>query len=292
MQLTKIHKNIQHQLASIHSRQIWTQNKHSSIAIIGAGASGVHMASLLSKSGYNNLTIFEKENRIGGKSWTIYDTLNYNTPQEMGAWATSSVGGLFDEVYKLFEEYDPDNKLIDLADNRKSIIECDGSIHDVDSFILQAIKTDLFPTYLHFLPSKITSILPMINAINKYCEIHENIFGKYEYSALPKPDKHKMPLINMSMLEFMNNNNLNAMIPLCVLLYTMFGYGTLDTIPAYYGLWWFKPNSLHDMIKVKSLINKIVNRKHITKITSKGFQSLWMNIAKKHNLNIKYNTNI
>jgi len=43
-------------------------NKDSKIAIIGAGAGGAHMAYLLKKKGYENITIFEKEDYVGGKA--------------------------------------------------------------------------------------------------------------------------------------------------------------------------------------------------------------------------------
>ncbi len=36
--------------------------------IVGAGPSGCHMAYELSKAGYTDITIYEKTNRVGGKS--------------------------------------------------------------------------------------------------------------------------------------------------------------------------------------------------------------------------------
>jgi len=55
--------------------------KHHKIAVIGAGPAGIHMASLLKKRGYDNVTILEKTNRIGGKSYTIHKD---RVPYEMG----------------------------------------------------------------------------------------------------------------------------------------------------------------------------------------------------------------
>lgn len=59
--------------------------RDSAIAVIGAGPAGVHMIHELSKRGFENLTLFERTNRIGGQSHTIevegtaFDlgTLNY-----------------------------------------------------------------------------------------------------------------------------------------------------------------------------------------------------------------------
>ncbi|MBS4536535.1 FAD-dependent oxidoreductase [Clostridium sp. D2Q-14] len=42
------------------------------VAVIGGGISGLVMASNLQKKGYKNVTVFERENRIGGKLYTIW----------------------------------------------------------------------------------------------------------------------------------------------------------------------------------------------------------------------------
>ena len=52
------------------------------IVIVGAGASGIHMALSLKEKGFTNVEILEKGPFIGGKSWTIgYRGANH----EMGA---------------------------------------------------------------------------------------------------------------------------------------------------------------------------------------------------------------
>lgn len=60
--------------------------KHSKIAIIGAGPSGVNMAYVLKNLGYTNVKIFEKTERIGG----LAKTNKYNgVTHEMGACYTA-----------------------------------------------------------------------------------------------------------------------------------------------------------------------------------------------------------
>ena len=44
---------------------------HDKVCIVGAGPAGVHMALSLKKRGYSNVTIYEKTNRVGGKSFDI-----------------------------------------------------------------------------------------------------------------------------------------------------------------------------------------------------------------------------
>ena len=46
-------------------------HKNSRIAIVGAGPAGIHMAVELKKKGIQNLSIFEKNDRIGGKTYSL-----------------------------------------------------------------------------------------------------------------------------------------------------------------------------------------------------------------------------
>ena len=41
------------------------------VCIVGAGASGIHMALMLKNRGYTDVTIYEKTGRVGGKSYDI-----------------------------------------------------------------------------------------------------------------------------------------------------------------------------------------------------------------------------
>ncbi|MGB6339195.1 MAG: FAD/NAD(P)-binding protein, partial [Candidatus Aminicenantaceae bacterium] len=44
-----------------------SKNRSTSIAIIGAGVSGLTAAYYLTKLGYRDVTVFERENYVGGK---------------------------------------------------------------------------------------------------------------------------------------------------------------------------------------------------------------------------------
>ena len=45
---------------------------NSKVAIIGAGPAGIHMAYELSKRGHKNITVFERLDRVGGQSHTVF----------------------------------------------------------------------------------------------------------------------------------------------------------------------------------------------------------------------------
>ena len=46
-------------------------SKDDRVCVVGAGPSGVHMAMRLKKLGYQDVVIFEKSNRVGGKSYDV-----------------------------------------------------------------------------------------------------------------------------------------------------------------------------------------------------------------------------
>ena len=46
-------------------------SKNMRIGIIGAGAAGLSAAYYLKQSGYNNVTILERDSRVGGKCHTV-----------------------------------------------------------------------------------------------------------------------------------------------------------------------------------------------------------------------------
>ena len=67
-----------------HAKQLKKKSapfsKNDNIAIIGGGAGGLHIAQELIKKGYTNITIFEKESKVGGNAHTFtYNGGQYNT---------------------------------------------------------------------------------------------------------------------------------------------------------------------------------------------------------------------
>ena len=54
----------QESLLSTYKRNKWIKDKSSDIVIIGAGQSGLHMASILARCGYQNVTVMEQYGSI------------------------------------------------------------------------------------------------------------------------------------------------------------------------------------------------------------------------------------
>ena len=72
------------------------------ICIVGAGASGIHLAWLLRRRGFNNTVIFEQRDRIGGYVWTDNAHPQDNITRELGAAFLSPD---YDEVRGLLKRF-------------------------------------------------------------------------------------------------------------------------------------------------------------------------------------------
>src|SRR5689334_24353591 len=61
---------------------VFVPRKSLRIAVVGAGPSGLTAADTLQQLGYQNVTVFEKNDRVGGK---VYSYRNGSTVSELGA---------------------------------------------------------------------------------------------------------------------------------------------------------------------------------------------------------------
>ncbi len=76
-----------------------SRNKNEKIAIVGGGLSGLSIAHFLKKKGYKNLTIFEKENRLGGKLFTYrYKNRTYELGATFGLSTQKHLNRLMEDV--------------------------------------------------------------------------------------------------------------------------------------------------------------------------------------------------
>jgi cyclohexanone monooxygenase len=61
-----------------------------SVGIIGAGPGGLALGILLSRAGFHDFTIFDREDDVGG-TWRINTTGRGCGPRSPKSWSTSSV---------------------------------------------------------------------------------------------------------------------------------------------------------------------------------------------------------
>lgn len=104
------------EVASSSEELVWP-SKSQRIAIVGAGPSGLTAARTLEEQGYENVTVFERENRVGGKVYSLQSSLGVS---ELGAVFASPdyelVLGLADEYGIPYEQYETARGILDEND--------------------------------------------------------------------------------------------------------------------------------------------------------------------------------
>ena len=99
---------------------------------------------------------------------------------------------------------------------------------------------------------------------------------------------HDRKQINMPFKDFLEMHDFSTLLPLLQLGHTMQGYGILETIPAFYGLWWFTPALCSGLTKVDPRFGKRV----LTMMLRKGYNSLWQQMYEKAELDVDFDVAI
>ncbi|HEY1584577.1 MAG TPA: FAD-dependent oxidoreductase, partial [Polyangia bacterium] len=93
---------------------VFVPHKSLRIAVVGAGPSGLTAADTLQQLGYQNVTVFEKNDRVGGK---VYSYRNGATVSELGAVFASPdyslVLGLADKYGIAYQPYVTTQSILD-----------------------------------------------------------------------------------------------------------------------------------------------------------------------------------
>ncbi len=223
------------------------KDKTTRIVIIGAGAAGLTAAETLQEKGYQNVTLLEKAAVAGGKCHTIeFEGRNY----ELGA---GIIAGSNNTILELLKKVGMVPKLMALGQ---------FNLYDLEKGGLCDEKTPLKERIAFWwqllLNYRRLSLLYQPNQHPGFANTHPDLFLPFSEWA----KRHKLDLVQKN-LE-------------CV--FTGFGYGYWDKIPAAYVLKYYSWESL-----------KAYLRKGIYTIPA-GIQTLWKKIAKNHR--VRYNTTI
>lgn len=245
------------------------------IAIVGGGPAGLHAAWLLRERGFENVTVYERAKRIGGKSLTVERD---GVLHELG---TCYLHPAYAEVKRLLAltrastELKPGGR-----DGRRDLYskELTGQLEtplDLGEWMLGAIEQASFPKFLWWAPDKLQAG-NLVLAVQRYKLLHKKIFGEYTGSLPPRPDTDDMDRIDKTFGEFLSDNRLEALRPLMVLSSSAMGYGLPETIPALYGMWWNTPAVLEAFLASGQDPDKPV----LTMLEN-GFGSLWDALARE-----------
>lgn len=176
-------------------------NKDSRLAVIGGGLSGVVIASGLEKKGYKNVTLLERENRLGGKLHTIWYKGN-----------SYELGGIFGlpvqkHLKKLMKEF---NIKIDGPNLSRVNYDSNGNK------IMQIPKEELGK---------------FVQEVDRLPEILE------EYKSLRDIDIHHIEEdLMLPFSQWCHLHNLGVIKKIYTHHYTSYGLGHIDSVPTLYVL--------------------------------------------------------
>jgi len=247
------------------------------IAIVGAGASGIDMARRLKKLGFTSIDIYEKENRVGGKSMTVRD--EDGTIQEFGSCCIGP--GYENNIMEVIRDY---GELDALVPRQFGSVWLDNEDEPIPypEYVMRELKA-------HFnVNDPIVAMIKLEQLIEMYAKKHREMFGEYEFEIMPRPGFKILQSLNCSYMDFLKKNRFEGLRPLLLLTHTLQGYGYLDEVAALYGLMWNTPFLMRSLLKLATG-QETETRPYLLK---SGFQNLWESIAERENLSIMLNSNI
>mmetsp|Transcript_82235 Transcript_82235/g.129453 ORF Transcript_82235/g.129453 Transcript_82235/m.129453 type:complete len:611 (-) Transcript_82235:16-1848(-) len=264
-------------------------SKDSRLAVIGAGPAGIHLASRLKKLGFDKVTLLERSERVGGKSYTIYrDLIGEPCEQERDnitgitntetciafEMGTCFLHNGYHTIRDLVEEYGltpeiaPEGRAMfsHYASDQWSSQEMSDF---VTSAIMDAVNSGVIKRswWVPAFSETLTVMDALTSAVSKYNELHLQLFGQQEFSFPERLDKQSLAQLNMTFAQFLNDNGLQALAAFLMFAHAAQGYGYVKSIPAFYGLWWITPELLNGYIQM-SMHQKIEECKLLAKTSN------------------------
>jgi len=273
------------------------------IAFVGAGVSSLHMAHLLHKRGFRNMTILEKSHRHGGKSVTIPHLKHPEVKHDIGTVylheAYDVVRDLANELGVGEEVSQEGLKLTRLYSDSDPVIQKHkGDWMNMRKWILAKTEEMSLGKVGAFVPDKL-QVVPVFSAYLRYKKIHKKTMseycsddprnGGYPLTALhglsglpPQPTpRHWKKHLSMTFGEFLRKNNCQALIPIIAYMTTAQGYGGPEFVPAFYGLSWLTPKVILGVLKKKP-----------KSLFLHGYGAIWDKIVEQDQLDIRYGVQI
>ena len=210
------------------------------IAIIGAGASGLTAALELKRRGYKHVVIFERDDRVGGKTFSY---TYKGTAFDIGSMMFSRT----DEIVKLADEF----KVLYQSFKAKEFYYSKGKYLDPIAYALQ--EHSLF---------EIFRSMYGLRSIIKRNKLGEPGFGELD------------PDLFQSFSSFLRSHHLDAGARIFQPAVTGLGYGFFETTPALYSL-----KILASMLDTNLVKSLLTNGDHVCFFPS-GWMKLWQKIAK------------
>ena len=232
------------------------------ICIIGAGPAGISAAMYLEKKGYTNYEIYEKLNKIGGKSWSPKIEVNgeertYETGAIMGAKTYFAVHEV-EEFAGVTHTEGPD--FVDGPPMRREYRDQKGNV------------IEPFNPKVDFSFKKLIGLIKLKKQMKKLVELMKTKYAGYDcyghrgvaqgkYSGLSKeidrPLQHmegenpNLKDLCLPFSEFCKINGVEEVQRIWIGPYTSFGYGYFDEIPAAYVMKYLDTTTAAEFVQLK-----------------------------------------
>lgn len=248
----------------------------SKIVVVGAGPSGLHMAAMLSKKGYTDITILEKTDRVGGKSYTLYfkedgtpcsqrpqnwdGTTDWSKPVDRECRPVEQGTCFLHSGYHFVRNLNAELGLtpelppakgpmtaVTALDTQCVISEEVFPGLNTSEGTSKAERFDLWGSKLMEKRNPGVSVNTlgqrMSSEVLQYIDLHEKYF-KYEdpsYTFPKRISKEYLEELSIPFEQWLVSNGLKTLPAILSLAQAAQGYGYLNDVPAYYGMLWITP---------------------------------------------------
>ena len=118
-------------------------------------------------------------------------------------------------------------------------------------YVLASVEQQLLPEALWWLPDSFQSVNIGL-AIQQYIQLHRNLLGTYEGVFPPQPSDESMAKLVMPFQDFLEENEITALMPILRYGLQAQGYGVIETASTFYVMCWVTPSILNNYILRKA----------------------------------------
>ena len=287
------------------------------IAIVGAGVSGILAANRLVRLGYPaaNIQILEKTDRFGGKTHTQYvegPATKGGDPLTVCEMGTCYLSPSYTPMVEDLKKYVGGNVQLDFAARQENFRGIALPVKRQGPYAFKVIPYNQYVVQeaAHILgwnfttPKEKADVYEEIGVLLlKYIISHKIYFGTDLPMPMTPPTQFLQDYGDKTFAEYLAAEGLAALRPMMEYMYEVQGYGSLDDIPAFYGLIWVTPPviegialSVAENENYAKIIEDMLGLSEIKVVTAwtQGWEQLWAQIVAIDGLQdqIVYNADI
>lgn len=256
------------------------RNTNDTIAIIGAGPAGIHMALRLKQKGFRNVVVYEKTGRIGGETIQFdFRGTTYDDPRIIGPEDSL--------LRNLISQYLNSNDIIEEPTSTVwSRIRGGASAEEMNkiAYLIEYAKQTLGTT------DETTARNAIYLAMQRYAALYNQHFPGVNPDIIPEPSWASKFNTYGTIKDFLVRNNLVVLEPIFYFTLTARGLGFYDEVPALYGFI-AVPATLMSAFE-RSVRSGVMDSATKSYFVKNGFQQLWSTIVSRENTNVVLNTKV